>query len=132
MPAYNFQKQFVPMILDGTKTQTIRRLRKVRRGQLVTYKPEEAGRVLSLYTGMRTKQCRLLCKVNCVAVRGILIKYDEGVVLGKAEVYLSDRADAFARGDGFADFSDMADWFRTAYGGDSFLGQLIQWSQLDA
>ena len=66
MPAYNFQPQFVPMILDLSKPHTIRR-RRARR-------PTVPGDMLSLYTGMRTKQCTLIATSPCVAVEPCLIK----------------------------------------------------------
>lgn len=59
MPAYNFQKQFVPMILDGSKPHTIRRRRKY---------PTKVGDVLKLFTGMRTKQCRQFAEAVCVKI----------------------------------------------------------------
>lgn len=66
MPAYNFQRQFVPMILDLSKPHTIRRRRAKR--------PTVPGDKLSLYTGMRTKQCILIATAPCVAVEPCLIK----------------------------------------------------------
>lgn len=65
MPAYNFQKQFVPMILDGSKPHTIRRKRK---------HPTKVGDVLKLFTGMRTKNCTLIATAPCIAVEPCLIK----------------------------------------------------------
>lgn len=65
MPAYNFQKQFVPMILDGSKPHTIRRIRKRRTAP---------GDVLSLYTGMRTKSCSLVAITKCVNIEPVIIK----------------------------------------------------------
>jgi hypothetical protein len=52
MPAYNFQKQFAPLVQSGEKRQTIRTLGKRSHAQ--------PGNKLQLYTGMRTKQCRKL------------------------------------------------------------------------
>ena len=69
MPAYNFQKQFVPMILDGLKPHTIRRRRK---------HPTKAGDVLFLYSGMRTKSCQLFAKVPCLFITPIEIGLKEG------------------------------------------------------
>jgi hypothetical protein len=65
MPAYNFQRQFVPMILDLSKPHTIRRKRERR--------PTVPGDVLSLYTGMRTKQCKLIATSPCTHVEPLLI-----------------------------------------------------------
>lgn len=65
MPAYNFQRQFVPMILNLSKPHTIRRRRAKR--------PTVPGDMLSLYTGMRTKQCALIATTPCIDVVPILI-----------------------------------------------------------
>lgn len=65
MPAYNFQKRFVSMILDLSKPHTIRRRRAKR--------PTVPGDMLSLYTGMRTKQCKLIATSPCTHVEPLLI-----------------------------------------------------------
>lgn len=59
MPAYNFQKQFAPAVESGQKRTTIRRPRKRR---------TVVGDTLSLYTGMRQKNCRKLLTAECLAV----------------------------------------------------------------
>lgn len=64
MPAYNFQKRFVPMIIDGQKPHTIRKRRK---------HPTKVGDVLKLYIGMRTKQCTLIATSPCIDIEPILI-----------------------------------------------------------
>ena len=64
MPAYSFQKQFVPMILDKSKTHTIRRRRA---------RPTKPGDMLMLYTGMRTKSCKLIAVTECVRIEPIEI-----------------------------------------------------------
>ena len=66
MPAYNFQKQFVLLIENGEKRQTIRACRKDGR-------KTKAGNILYLYTGMRTKGCRKLKEVLCKSVLQIVI-----------------------------------------------------------
>lgn len=52
MPAYNFRKQFAPLVESGQKRQTIRTIGKRRHAR--------AGEPLQLYTGQRTKACRKL------------------------------------------------------------------------
>lgn len=64
MPAYNFQSQFVPMIIDGQKPHTIRRRRK---------HPTKVGDVLKLFTGMRTKNCRQFAEAMCVKIKPLRI-----------------------------------------------------------
>jgi hypothetical protein len=53
MPAYNFQKQFVPYVKDYSKPHTVRAYRKD--GRL-----PKIGELVHLYTGMRTNQCEKL------------------------------------------------------------------------
>ena len=64
MPAYSFNKQFVPMILDGSKRQTIRARRK---------NPAKVGDILYLYSGLRTKSCKKLREEICKATTTIVI-----------------------------------------------------------
>lgn len=64
MPAYNFQKRFVPKILDGSKPHTIRKRRK---------RPTKVGDMLYLKTGMRTKQCFEIAQAVCVKIEPIVI-----------------------------------------------------------
>ncbi|MFZ5856756.1 MAG: ASCH domain-containing protein [Chloroflexota bacterium] len=64
MPAYNFQKQFVPMIIEMWKPHTIRPERK---------HPTKVGDYLQLYTGQRTKACQLIAVAPCVKVERIEI-----------------------------------------------------------
>lgn len=71
MPAYNFKEQFCRYVLDGTKPHTIRAYRNY---------PVSAGDTLSLYFGMRTKECQLLRRVKCTEVKTIAIT-DRGTVV---------------------------------------------------
>jgi hypothetical protein len=64
MPALNFRPQFADLVSSGQKTQTIRQVRKC---------PIKVGDTLWLYTGMRTKQCRLLADAVVTDVQGIQI-----------------------------------------------------------
>ena len=86
MGLYNFKKRFVPMILAGTKTHTIRELRA---------HPDKPGNTLHLYTGLRQKGARLLMRVPCVKVEDITIHganahqlptiYIDGIELSRTE-----------------------------------------------
>ena len=73
MPAYSFKERFVPMILDGSKTQTIRARRN--KGYAKT------DDTLYLYFGMRTKWCRKLKETICKKAGTVLIREDGIVVL---------------------------------------------------
>lgn len=91
MPAYSFKERFVPLILDGSKRQTIRKKRK---GQA---KP---GSMLYLYFGMRTKWCRKLKEVPCTDVKEIVITNDGRVFIdGKRLTW--QQKDILAYEDGF-------------------------------
>lgn len=103
MPAYDFQEQFVPMILDGSKPHTIRRRRK---------NPTKPGDRLTLYTGMRTKRCRKIMDAECASVIPVKIYPQSGrVVLDGRMLSLNDTLH-FAVRDGFANHMDFFEFFR--------------------
>src|SRR4051812_30290134 len=76
MPAYSFKERFIPMILDGTKRQTIRKRRLKGFAKI--------GDTLYLYFGLRTKFCRKLGEEICTDVRTIHIS-------AKGEVHLYNK-----------------------------------------
>jgi hypothetical protein len=115
MPAYNFKERFANVVLDGTKSQTIRPPRK---------RPTRVGETLYLYTGMRTKNCRLLREAVCSSIVSIRIA-TELIVMG--DIFLSDdAANDLAIADGFENASQLIDFFETQYG-LPFEGELIRW-----
>lgn len=124
MVAYSFQKQFVRPILEGTKRQTIRDERK---------RHARPGEELQLYTGMRTRDCKLIAKVSCIRVGTITLDLDAGraVILdndGMATMHAHDRIEHFARADGFESFEAMrAFWAKHHPGVTSFQGVIITW-----
>lgn len=65
MAAINFKEEFAPDVEFGSKRQTIRKVRK---------NPIVAGEELKLYTGQRTKKCRLLKVARCTRVIPIVIE----------------------------------------------------------
>lgn len=91
MPAYSFKERFVPMILDGTKRQTIRAKRK--------HQVKE-GDILYLFYGMRTKHCKRLKGERCVAVNDIEILQNGTVVIDGIKV-TDSVLNFFAWSDGF-------------------------------
>lgn len=124
MVAYSFQPRFVEPILAGTKRQTIRADRR---------RHARAGEPLQLYTGMRTKQCRLIGRTVCERAAAIAIDLRartvavDGVLV---VVTTGDDPDGFARSDGFADWPDFATFFRLAHpGADVFEGVVIRWRE---
>lgn len=102
MPAISFQHQFAAMI-PKRKWHTVRVKRK---------NPIKAGDMLSLYTGMRTKQCELIVKLPCVDVKPIEIYPDEMRIVLNGVVLTVDGVNSFANRDGFDDVYDFFDFFR--------------------
>lgn len=123
MAAYNFQKQFVPLIESGDKCSTIRQRRKN------GYLPRE-GDVLRLYTGMRTKACRLIREAAVTGVTPIVVYSRHGcadVILNGTQ--LSDSAVALmAQADGFKSIQAFADFFEGKYGHE-LRAYLITWAR---
>jgi hypothetical protein len=117
MPALNFQKQFAALVESGEKRQTIRAERKDGR------MPAKPGDIIALYTGMRTKSCRKLADVECIAVETIRISYGYITVNYQAQDEYQ-----LAVADGFEDVAAMRDWFSKTHG-LPFTGHLIRWKQ---
>ncbi len=110
MVAYSFKRRFVEPILAGTKRQTIRAERK---------RHARPGEELQLYTGMRTKHCKLIARVMCVGIRPITL------------VLAEDLPDTFAQRDGFASWDAMKEFWRKEHPGvEEFHGVLIMWGSL--
>ena len=99
---------FIDGVRDGSKRQTIRRLRK---------RPIAVGDTLRLYTGQRTKHCEFLREEVCtyvvpVQITGCLSIWHDG---WRTDT-LQPKADILAVADGFDCWSAMRDWFDQAYG----------------
>ena len=121
MGLYNFQSRFVPKILAGEKTHTIRAVRA---------NPDKPGNVLHLYTGLRHKGARLLMRVLCARIEEIEIRDgifgDENhasVTIDGVKLDRSER-ELLARRDGFDDFEQMIQFWR---GRLPFRGHIIHW-----
>ena len=115
MPAYNFKERFSDTVSDGTKRQTIRPPRK---------RPTKVGEILYLYTGMRTKNCRLLRQSVCASITPITI--NKVIVLNGDVVCSPDVANDLALTDGFDNASQLIEFFEEHYG-LPFEGKLIRW-----
>ncbi len=72
MVAYSFKQRFAQPILDGMKLHTIRADRQ---------RHARPGEEMQLYTGMRTRQCRLIARVICTEILPILIDLSEQEVI---------------------------------------------------
>ena len=102
MPAYNFRERFVPKILAGTKPHTIRKRRK---------HPTKVGDILWLYTGMRTKGCKLIAGALCVRVEPIVIWPLKRRIAGNIDFSMTQLAYA----DGFEGIDDFFAFFARTY-----------------
>lgn len=129
MGLYNFKERFAPFILDGSKTHTIRGKRK---------HPDRPGNTLHLFTGLRTRNARLLMRQPCVAVHEITIEVIETNLLDVWRITIDgdelapDEMQALAWSDGFRENGRelalrtmMAFW----KGRLPFLGHIIHWQR---
>jgi hypothetical protein len=117
MPALNFQARFAPLVESGKKCQTVRAMRK---------RPFKEGDTLYLYTGQRTKGCRLLIKRECTGSFDVEFNHNGQLLFfvdGKNVIM--DR-DTFAKCDGFDSWAEMLEWFAVNHG-LPFHGQVIYW-----
>ncbi len=120
MGLYNFQPRFVPKILAGEKTHTIRSIRA---------HPDKPGNVLHLYTGLRHKGAKLLMRVPCVRVEEIVIT-DTPLprLIVDGHLLDGDEECCLARRDGFKDFAEMIGFWN---GRLPFKGHIIHWKYLN-
>ncbi|MEM9734219.1 MAG: ASCH domain-containing protein [Pseudomonadota bacterium] len=128
MPALNFQKRFADDVERRIKRQTVRAHRKDNRPHC------KVGDRLKLYTGMRTKKCRLLDVVTVTRIDTIKINTIDMWLNGNllhATLHSRDADmtdDEFAEADGFDGFMDMAAWFAETHG-LPFEGVVIYWGE---
>lgn len=116
MPAINFKKQFSTKVLSGEKRSTIR----AKRQHLI-----KKGDTLSLYTGLRTKETKLLKKAECKHVKDIIISYNH-ITIGDRKIKSKSALNRFAKKDGFDNWGDMMLFFDMQYQ-LPFKGVLIKW-----
>lgn len=128
MPALNFKTQFAGDVEMGHKRQSVRAHRKDGRPHC------KVGDTLKLYTGMRTKACRLLGEAKVIAVETIKINSTNMEINGRllpSALYSRDcetTDNEFAEADGFEGFMEMADWFQGVHG-LPFEGVVIYWAE---
>lgn len=118
---FNFKRQFVPAIVDGTKCQTIRANR-------ADGKRPKPGDIAALYTGLRTRNTQHLRDgevTRCRAVRISCLGYGELIIDGQL-LSGQDRT-AFAQADGFTDWPAMLDFFKNQYAVATFDGFCVEW-----
>jgi hypothetical protein len=102
------------------------------------------GEILQLYYGMRTKQCRQIGVARCRSVEGVLFKWSEWQSFLTYEIMQDEigywrrtgptqeikNRDQFAVDDGFADFSEMSEFWMKEHGDLTFEGLLIKWEPI--
>jgi hypothetical protein len=120
---YNFQKQFVPHVLNGSKQHTIRAERK---------HPGKAGDICHLYTGLRQRGATLLGRAPCVRLEEIRL-WRACLWINGEELSASER-DSLAWRDGFREkvpgltyFDVMLRFWAKAHGDVDFHGHIIHW-----
>lgn len=107
MPAYNFQRQFIAMVVNGKKPHTIRRRRK---------NPTKAGDVLMLYTGLRTKKAFKFAQSVCVKVEPVIIYPTIEKIMRGDDLMSEDEVVALAKADGFQSVAEFFGFFEKTYG----------------
>jgi hypothetical protein len=138
MVAYSFQRRFVAPICKGLGRPvppgfhvgaTVPKLHTIRGDRKRHARP---GEMLQLYYAQRTKHCLSIGVARCTEVKPIEIMVVPSGLAGYVEIdgrKLARRAelDEFARSDGFADFSDMLEFWRGTHGCALFRGVIIHW-----
>lgn len=116
MSALNFMAQFAPPVELRIKRQSIR----------ANASRFHVGKPIQLYTGMRTKSCRKLARIDpiCTAVTPIAIRVDY-VALDGWRMPSGD-LEQFAIADGFPGVEHFLNFFLTA-AEPAFDGSLIKW-----
>lgn len=112
---------FIDKILSGEKRQTIRKAGK-------KWDKVKVGDKLTLYTGLRTKQCRKLGEAEVESIEDIEIKigvfYSEAWLNGDS--INEDVCKKLAQADGFNSAWDFLEFFHDHYG-VNFKGKIIRW-----
>ena len=116
---------FIDKILRGEKRQTIRRASP----KWANVKP---GDKLTLYAGLRTKQCRKLGEARVWKIAKILMcPTDETILipsdLGEYITITGDEVFRIALLDGFYSLNDFWSFFRVHYGDNALEMNIIRW-----
>ncbi len=110
-----FKAQFAQLIAECRKGQTIRAVWK---------RPIKVGQHVSLWRGLRTKNCEFMGGWPVLKVERIKIMANRIIVDGL--FLLTEQAEDLARADGFDSLWDMREWFEKQYG-LPFTGVIIKW-----
>jgi len=122
MPAYNFKKEFAYLVETGQKLQTIREVRK---------RKTALGDKIFLYSGMRTKACRLLGMGEIVGVQKFILHSRETFTIADIDIPAMPWKDGLklARQDGFDTWEEFVKFFEDHYG-LPFFGEIIRWRKI--
>lgn len=124
MVAYSFKARFAEPILAGTKGGTIRADRRRHARQ---------GEEMQLYTGMRTKQCRLIARKTCLDIEQIWLWFGMKPALRLGSLHFSNvqDLDEFATFDGFTNWMELEQFWRDVHESTwDFEGWHIRWLPL--
>ncbi len=110
MPSFDFKPRFVPQIKANIKLSTIRSTERCK-----------VGDIMHLYTGLRTKDCKLIARRPCVLVTPFHITEHQLISCSHPD------AGYIWRQEGFDSPKDMLDFFGDLYG-FPYSGFLHQWS----
>lgn len=120
-----FQRRFEPYVLDGSKTHSIRALRK---------RPFKVGDRIDCYGDVRQKTMHLLGRFTCVDVQRIFI-YSGGSITIDGVDLSADEIEALAWRDGFRPSAGssvtaaalMLRFWRSRLQAGRWVGQIIHW-----
>ena len=113
---------FIDKILSGEKRQTIRKAGK-------KWENVKVGDKLTLYTGLRTKQCRKLGEAEVESIEDIEIESPLRIF---SRIKINDKyllihgMRELALNDGFSTIDSFLDFFNSHYG-TNFTGKIIRW-----
>jgi len=120
MVAYNFLAKFVPAIKTGRKSHTFRVYGKRRHVR--------PGRLVQLYTGMRTKACRRIAETTCTHVDRMTVGDDYIMLNGQILGHI--RLKKLTQADGFDTPADFFAWVKATHGFPAE-GVLVHWDPED-
>lgn len=125
MVAYSFKPRFIDPIDSGRKRQTIRAPGRRRHAK--------NGDDLQLYTGMRTRACRLIGRAICATAEPVEILFNLNELrAGNLVLRGWEQLDAFAQADGFTGWMEMREFWRAEhpveFTAGRFEGVLISWT----
>ncbi len=128
MKVLMFQRQFVPLILSGAKTQTVRRRgpRQYTRGEAISLRHWEGVAYASPQIQFARAHVHRVVDVR-ISRLGVRREMEE------RDGWEMGTMDEFAQRDGFQNWEDLWAWFQEHHklkNSDVFLGRCISWAWL--